>query len=174
MNLVDLINKINISEEVNYDEIEGNRELHSLIWNYVLNKSTDEEIKLINLINENKLKDLVEFIKSENELYFKLDILRENKNIDLAYIYSKSIVVNQVEQLEKELKIKKKDLYGIIDVLFDVNIYCIRNNKSGNELVSILIEEYDITPSIAYPLQSIYEQNKLSLKLDYIILSLQK
>ena len=77
MNLVDLINKINISEEVNYDEIEGNRELHSLIWNYVLNKSTEEEIKLINLINENKLKDLVEFIKSENELYFNKNIARK-------------------------------------------------------------------------------------------------
>ncbi|MGM9969697.1 MAG: hypothetical protein ACI35S_04795 [Anaeroplasma sp.] len=171
--------KINNASEITYDWLKSNLDIKTIIWKYMRNKISDNEKKYIDQnIDRKKLEDIIKIIKVENKDYYALSIFRNSEDINksrmlLTNMYSKGIVVNDFKNLKKEVKISESNLIDILNVLDDITSFCIKNNRSGSEVVDILNENFDIDLSICRDIGNIYDSNKISLKLNYIINELE-
>lgn len=114
--------------------------------------------------------------KEENQEYKTLHFFR-NEEIDktirktfLNNIFSNLVIDNNLEDAVNNISLlTKDDIKNVAETLFNITYFCIEYNYPGKKLVSILKETFDIDKSICEDLEKLYNNNKLSLKLDFII-----
>lgn len=155
----------------------------SKLWK-IFRTASNQINELKELIGEDKCKEWEEQAKKENEDYYSLDFFRDSGKDKvvlrelLKNIYANFIISNNSFFLTKELtgQINKETLYNIADILQSVTFFCIDSNYPGENVQDILSEFYDIDGEISQGVKELYEANKMSLKLDFIInkLSAQK
>ena len=123
----------------------------------------DKVIKIAKEIN----KDYEKF-----ELFRSNDINDEKKVFLINQIFNNFILVNKdvsIKSLINEEKINDELLNEVSYWLYAAVDYCVANNYDGNKLVSLLNETYQINKSILEELKTLYNNNIMMLKINYII-----
>ena len=114
--------------------------------------------------------------KEENTEYKSLDFFR-HEEIDktirktfLNNIFLNLVIDNNIDDAVNNISLLNKDeIKSAAETLFNITYFCIEYNYPGKRLISILNETFDINTSICEDLEKLYNDNKISLKLDFII-----
>lgn len=114
--------------------------------------------------------------KENNPEYISLNFFRDkaiDKTIRKTYlneIFINLVIENNLEEIENKItSITKDEIKEIGNTLFNITYFCIEYNYPGKEICQILNDDFDIDLDISESLITLYNQNKLSLKLDFII-----
>lgn len=150
------------------------------IWRAIRNNSSELKDMCAEL-GEKKYISLVNSIKEYNSEYYDLNFLRSEDVDDiikaemLCKIYLNGVVVLNYDALDEATTrfINEKDAMSIRNVLLDITRYCIEYNYPGDDIIHILMSCYDIKEDVCIGLKEIYDRNRISLKLDYLIRNLQ-
>lgn len=142
--------------------------------------SAIDELK--ELVGGEKCQEWAEQAKQENKDYYALDFFRDKNNDTIVLrellknIYINFIINNDSRFVIKEItgQLTKDNLFTIADILQNITSFCIESNYSSNYVEDIFMEFYDIVPEISRGVKELYDQNKLSLKLDYLINNIQE
>lgn len=119
---------------------------------------------------------ILEEAKKRNQEYYDFEYFR-NENIDdikkeflLNSIFKEYILIDK-RNLDKfvDKDISMECLISISSCIESIIFFCVANNFDGYKVVEILVEHYKIKESLLLQYQSLYEENILMLKLNFII-----
>lgn len=180
MKLEQLIEQLKDSKVRSFDFLQDEAYEKPLneIWDVIRRSKSEKLEKVRGELGEAKYEKLIEFVKEQNEEYYVLDYFRDQANEEQARsllftaIYENTIVMSDNAQLKKLIKntaVSFENLKGIVDLFYDITGYCICHHCKGSHLGEILYENYDIPKEMSAGICRLYEQNMLSIKLDYLI-----
>ena len=134
------------------------------------NESLDEINSLI--ADENSkfyINNLIKNIKEDGAFVIKK--INEAQPKLLIDAFSNIIVINKIKDVESRFSkiLKNNELNKLANKLNDISNFCITNNLSGNEYSNILSETYNVSKDISLKIGELYDQNRMELKLNYII-----
>lgn len=144
-----------------------------MIYNYLKQSETNSDIEEIkSQLGDEGFNQLCKMVKDENS-YFALEYFRKDTNrtrLELEYLYKNTIINNRYKKIKDRYStLTDKHLVQILEVLESITYFCIKYNYAGEEVVHVLNNKYDIPLTNCEDLGKIYDENKLSLKLDYVI-----
>ena len=146
-------------------------------WEIIRKGDTKNIEHLVAKLGEDKYRKLEEYIKEQNAEYYSLDYFR-NTDIEvevrkalLLKIYANAVVISDYQRVLEWVKgkITRTQLDDIMKLLQSITDFCASYNRSGKYFVEVLEKTYDIVPSVCYDLQQLFDENRISLKLDYLI-----
>ena len=110
------------------------------------------------------------------EWFFGLEQI-ENKELILKDIFLNSVLNNNFKNIEKNFgginDDKKKEYINLIcKTLFNISFYCVKGNFDGCQFSDILIKYYNCPKKTALSIAELYNQNKMDIKLTYLISAL--
>lgn len=146
------------------------------LWQIV---KTNDEAKIEELkgkLSPEIYEKLEKFIKDENYDYYAFRYFRD-KDVDfevrkalLNKIYNESIIVSDYVQLQKSItKLTEEELRDVSFILHDITEFCASYNRKGKYLIDTLTDTYELEDNLCSDLAVMFDNNKISLKLDYII-----
>lgn len=165
----------NNSEGINNKKY--SRVINSIFDNYI--RKNEEYTELKNEVGDEKYNAYISKIKELNkdyyafEWFFNLEQV-ENKELILKDMFLNFVVNNNLKNIEKNFagindEGKKDYIKLICKTLFNIAFYCVKGNFDGNQFSDILIKFYNCPKTIALSIAELYNQNKLDIKLTYII-----
>lgn len=175
----EMLESDNVLDVLNKQEFDSYKQE---LWNVLKNNQNDSMLKnMLEIIGENKYNEIIKFLKEENSDFFAFSYFRNTKKdskllkIELSDIYEKVIVINRFKTIKEEYsKIPTNDFIEIINTLQSITDFCIENNFPGSKMIDVLESVYNISREISADLENIFDVNKLSLKLDFIISRIKK
>ena len=129
-------------------------------------------------LGESKYKKIEEYVKEKNKEYYAFDYFRktgveiEVRKALLKTIYENTIIVSDygfLLEIIKEKKFPRSHLEDIMTTLRRITEFCVSYNRKGKQLVEILIKAYDLDSNVCGSLETMYDDNRISLKMDYLI-----
>lgn len=147
------------------------------LWTAVRKNDNAAIDDLIEKIGEEKYSILEKAVKDKNSDYYGLNFFRD-ENVSLYIkralfeeIYNNFVVVSNYDGALKKVKayIDEDDMVSTAYICHNITDFCLECNRSGREAVNILVENFDLERDIVEGVEDIFNKNKLSLKLDYII-----
>lgn len=169
------IEAIQKSDDFDFEKLPS--DMKERLWSAVRKNDKSAIDDLIEKIGAQKYSLLEKAVKDENEEYYKLTFFRDEKNpvfIRRALfeeIYNDFVVVSCYEEALKKVKeyIDEDDMLSLAFICHNVTDFCLERNRTGSEAVKILVENYDLEKEVVEGVEDIFNKNKISLKLDYII-----
>lgn len=172
--IISKLKESNFSKEI----IENDEKLKTCLFECLKRNDKTELDEIRNEVGK-KIDDAIEVVKNKYEDYFCFDFFR-NENIELDKrkyilnkIYSKCIIVNDFSNLEFDKSpINKETLKTIAGTLLWITNQCVKNNYEGQKIIKILRREFNVNENVTADLADFYNQNIISLKLDYLIMEI--
>lgn len=127
----------------------------------------DYDNKLIQLKGETILNKFKE--NSKTNKYFSIKTLLNDKNEELIFeIFEKTIIINDFDNISS--KYPKDVNLNVASVLNEITRYCLVSNRNGDFMKSILIKSFRCPESISMKIGKRFDENRIELKLNYLIL----
>ena len=170
-----IINQINEKKDFDYTELSS--ESQGKLWKAIRSNDKKSINELISKIGQEKYNELEKAVKDDYSEYYQLEFFRNEevpkpiRNSMLHAIFNKVIIENsppEVKTITSEY-IDNKELYKIASILHSIVNFCIRYNRTGSYIITVLKNSYDIDEDITLGLDILYNRNKISLKMDFII-----
>lgn len=170
-----VLGQIAENSELSYNDLPHDAQRR--LWKAVRTNDVKSIEELIEKIGKEKYAELEKAVKEDFSDYYTLDFFRNEdlpkpiRNSLITSIFNKVIIENCPSEILTitEGYLERDGVYDIANVLQNIVDFCITYNRSGNYVCSVLKTSYDIGEDISRGLDAIYDKNKLSLKLDYII-----
>jgi len=183
MDIGKLIENSQLIENLNINNLtEEQYEILNCIWIAIRDNDYNELENIKNqFIEANKIEHYDKVIKMAKEInkdYEKFELFRNNDVNDekkvflINQIFNNFILVNKgvsIKSLINDEKISDELLDEVSYWLYAAVDYCIANNYDGNKLVLLLAETYKMDKNILEELKTLYNNNIMMLKINYII-----
>ena len=151
-------------------------------WQAIRKSETEALTTLSSALGDEKFERLKEYIIKQNEDYYIWDYFR-NETLDpevrkalLNKIYLNGIIASDYEVLLDSVrdKVPKTQLNKILNTLQSITYFCASYNRKGKNLAGILKDMYDLDVRLCGDIEKMYDENRISLKLDYLIFVMEK
>ena len=147
------------------------------LWDAVRKEITEALEELKEQIGTELYENWIKQVKEENSEYYALSYFRDisidklQRQSILLLLYKHGIVVSDIPTVRRELnkKIEENCYLDILAVLKKVTMFCVAYNRGGTHVADILHDVYDVPKEIGNELVRVFDDNKLSLKMDYLI-----
>jgi len=186
MDIGKLIKNTQLIENLNINNLtEEQYEILNYIWITIRDNDQNELEKIKKQFNDANMIEYLDMVikiaKEINKDYEKFELFRNNDINDekkiflINQIFNNFILVNKgisIKSLINDEKISDELLDEISYWLYAAVDYCIANNYDGNKLILLLSETYKIDKNILEELKTLYNNNIMMLKMNYIIKNL--
>jgi len=153
-------------------DFEQEKDIRNLIMNALYrNEDVNKIADLFEKKNAKKWFDeLVDKLKKDRAFSVK-KLVDDFDSEYLDLIYSKSIIVNDMNYLMRNLSknIEKNIIFDITSEFHNLTNYCIETNKDKDAMKMILVDTYLINAGVSEKIAELYSNNKIELKMNYII-----
>lgn len=151
-------------------------------WEVIRREEKEPLESLSSALGLEKMAALTKYFHDQYPEYYAMSYFR-NDAIDIEVrkalldkIYQNSIIANDYSYLEDVIrgKVDQRALDELIAGLRDMTFFCANYNRKGTYLTEILVEMYDLDAELGEGIAKSFDENKLSLKLDFLIAMMRK
>lgn len=151
-------------------------------WEVIRREEKEQVEMLSSALGQEKMEALTKYFHDKYPEYYAMSYFR-NDAIDIEVrkalldkIYQNSIIANDYSYLEEAIrgKIDLRTLDELTSSLRDMTFFCANYNRKGAYLTEILVDMYDLDAALSEGIAKSFDENKISLKLDFLIAMIAK